>query len=60
VFLTFAILSNHLFLVYHRIEHGLMVDASLPNKSIASVLSFVPFTARLRNITAIGGPFLTY
>ncbi|WP_333092451.1 hypothetical protein [Microcoleus sp. S36b_B5] len=43
----------------HRFEHGLMVGASFPNNSIASVLSFVPFTARLRNITALGGPCLT-
>ncbi len=39
-------ISYYLFLVYHRFEHGLMVGASLPNNSIASVLSFVPFTAR--------------
>jgi hypothetical protein len=36
-----------------------MVGASFPNSSIASILSFVFFTARLRNLTAWGGPYLT-
>jgi hypothetical protein len=40
-------------------EYGLMVGASFPNNSIASILIFVPFTARLRNISAWGGPSLT-
>ncbi|MCC3600086.1 MULTISPECIES: hypothetical protein [unclassified Microcoleus] len=30
--------------VDRRFERGVMVGASLPNKSITSVLSFVPFT----------------
>jgi type I restriction enzyme R subunit len=37
----------------------LMVGVSFPNNSIPSVLSFVPFTPRPRNITAWGGPSLT-
>jgi hypothetical protein len=52
-------IGDRFFLVNDRFEHGLMVGASFPNNSSASVLSFVPFTARLRNITAWGAPCLT-
>ena len=52
-------ISNYLFLVNDSFEHGLMVGVSFSSNSTASVLSFVPFTARLRNITAWGGPCLT-
>jgi hypothetical protein len=36
-----------------------MVGASFPNNCMASVLSLVPFTARLKNINALGDFCLT-
>jgi hypothetical protein len=46
-----------LFLVNDSFEHGLMVGASFPNNSIASVLSFVPFTARQAEYQGLGWAF---
>jgi hypothetical protein len=50
----FQRIGDRLFLVHDRFEHGLMVGASFPNKSIASVLSFVPFTAQQANNALVG------
>jgi hypothetical protein len=36
-----------------------MVGANFPNNFIASVLSFVPFTARQAEYQRLGEPFLT-
>jgi hypothetical protein len=47
-------IGDRLFLVNNRFEHGLMVGVSFPNNSIASVLSFVPFTARQAEYQRLG------